>query len=104
MNMRYNKLSTSIQSQSNQNDIMKSKENIQKLIEKSLLEEKQQTNKYKDSYIQLSQKIDLYEKIIKEKDSYIDKLVTENSSLKRDLIKCSNNNDYFDCLLYMYGI
>ena len=49
--------------------------------------------------MKLSDKIDLYEKIIKEKDSYIDKLVIENSKLKSDLINISKNNnnanDYF---------
>ena len=100
MRKKYNQLSTDYQIQSNQNNIIKNKDNIQKLIENSLLEEKQKTNKYKDSNILLSQKINSYDQIIKDKDSYIDKLIKENNNLKKDLIKCSNNKnssiDYFE--------
>jgi hypothetical protein len=96
MNAKYNQLSTLFKNQSNQNELIKNKTNIENLIERSLAEEKKQTNKFKDSYLQLSNKIDLYEKIIKEKDSYIDKLVIENNRLKKDLINSSKNpNDYF---------
>ena len=99
---KYNQLSFDYKNQTNQNNIInnKNKENLKQLFENSLLEEKQQINKYKDSNIQLSQKIELYEKLIKEKDLYIDKLVKENNNLKKDLINSSNNKnnaiDYFE--------
>lgn len=91
MKKKYNQLSTEYQINSTQNNIIKNKENIQKLIEKSLIEEKKETNKYKDSYLLLCQKINLYEQTIKEKEIYIDKLVKENNNLKRDLIKSTSN-------------
>ena len=91
MKKKYNQLSIEYQILSNQNNIIKNKENIQKLIEESLLEEKKETNKYKDSYLLLSQKINLYEQTIKEKEIYIDKLVKENNNLKRDLIKSTSS-------------
>ena len=97
---KYNQISYDCKNQSNQNNILKNKENLKQLFENTLLEEKKQINKYKDSNMQLSQKIDLYEKIIKEKDLYIDKLVKENNNLKKDLINSSNNKnnaiDYFE--------
>ena len=91
MKKKYNQLSIEYQIHSNQNNIIKNKENIQKLIEKSLLEEKKETSKYKDSYLLLSQKINLYEQTIREKEIYIDKLVKENNNLKRDLIKSTSS-------------
>ena len=97
---KYNRISYDCKNQINQNNIIKNKENLKQLFENTLLEEKKQINKYKDSNMQLSQKIDLYEKIIKEKDLYIDKLVKENNNLKKDLINSSNNKnnaiDYFE--------
>ena len=99
MQKKYDQISSEYQKQYNQNNIIKNKEKIEKLLENTLLEEKQNTNKYKDSNLNLTNKINLYEKIIKEKDLYIDKLILENNNLKRDLIKSSNNNnsnDYFE--------
>ena len=100
MRKKYDQVSSEYQNQYNQNNIINNKENIQKLLENALLEEKHQINTFKDSNSQLIEKINLYEKIIKEKDLYIDKLILENNNLKRDLIKCSNNNnntyDYFE--------
>ena len=99
MQKKYDQISSEYQKQYNQNNIIKNKEKIEKLLENTLLEEKQNTNKYKDSNSNLTNKINLYEKIIKEKDLYIDKLILENNNLKRDLIKSSNNNnlnDYFE--------
>ena len=91
MKKKYNQLSIKYQIHSNQNNIIKNKENIQKLIEKSLLEEKKKANKYKYSYLLLSQKINLYEKTIKEKEIYIDKIIKENNNLKSDLIKITSS-------------
>ena len=99
MNSKYNKLLTDYKKLLKQNNLIQSKENLQKLFENTLLEEKQQTFKYKDSYTELSEKIKLYGNLIKEKDSYIDKLLKENNNLKKDLINCSKNNnsiDYFE--------
>ena len=99
MQKKYDQISSEYQKQYTQNNIIKKKEKIEKLLENTLLEEKQNTNKYKDSNLNLTNKINLYEKIIKEKDLYIDKLILENNNLKRDLIKSSknnNSNDYFE--------
>ena len=99
MQKKYDQISLEYQKQYNQNNIIKNKEKIEKLLENTLLEEKQNTNKYKNSNSNLTNKINLYEKIIKEKDLYINKLTLENNNLKRDLIKSSNNNnsnDYFE--------
>jgi len=76
----------------NQNDLGKNKDNIQKIIETSLAEQKEINNNLKKNNKLLSEKISLYEQMINEKDIYINKLVTENSNLKRDLVNSSKNN------------
>ena len=76
----------------NQNDLGKNKDNIQKIIETSLTEQKEINNNLKKNNKLLSEKISLYEQMINEKDIYINKLVTENSNLKRDLVNSSKNN------------
>ena len=76
----------------NQNDLGKNKDNIQKIIETSLAEQKEINNNLKKNNKLLSEKIALYEQMINEKDIYINKLVTENSNLKRDLVNSSKNN------------
>ena len=76
----------------NQNDLGKNKDNIQKIIETSLTEQKEINNNLKKNNKLLSEKIALYEQMINEKDIYINKLVTENSNLKRDLVNSSKNN------------
>ena len=76
----------------NQNDLGKNKDNIQKIIETSLAEQKEINNNLKRNNKLLSEKISLYEQMINEKDIYINKLVTENSNLKRDLVNSSKNN------------
>jgi phage FluMu protein Com len=76
----------------NQNDLGKNKDNIQKLIETSLAEQKEINNNLKKNNKLLSEKISLYEQMINDKDIYINKLVTENSNLKRDLVNSSKNN------------
>ena len=76
----------------NQNDLGKNKDDIQKIIETSLAEQKEINNNLKKNNKLLSEKIALYEQMINEKDIYINKLVTENSNLKRDLVNSSKNN------------
>ena len=76
----------------NQNDLGKNKDNIQKIIETSLAEQKEINNNLKKNNKLLSEKISLYEQMINDKDIYINKLVTENSNLKRDLVNSSKNN------------
>ena len=76
----------------NQNDLGKNKDNIQKIIETSLAEQKEINNNLKKNNKLLYEKIALYEQMINEKDIYINKLVTENSNLKRDLVNSSKNN------------
>ena len=76
----------------NQNDLGKNKDNIQKIIETSLAEQKEINNNLKKNNKLLSEKLSLYEHMINEKDIYINKLVTENSNLKRDLVNSSKNN------------
>ena len=76
----------------NQNDLGKNKDNIQKIIETSLTKQKEINNNLKKNNKLLSEKISLYEQMINEKDIYINKLVTENSNLKRDLVNSSKNN------------
>ena len=76
----------------NQNDLGKNKDNIQKIIETSLAEQKEINNNLKKNNKLLSEKISLYEQMTNEKDIYINKLVTENSNLKRDLVNSSKNN------------
>ena len=76
----------------NQNDLGKNKDNIQKIIETSLTEQKEINNNLKKNNKLLSEKISLYEQMINDKDIYINKLVTENSNLKRDLVNSSKNN------------
>ena len=76
----------------NQNDLGKNKDNIQKIIETSLAEQKEINNNLKKNNKLFSEKISLYEQMINEKDIYINKLVTENSNLKRDLVNSSKNN------------
>ena len=76
-----------------QNNLVKDKENIQKIIENSLAEEKEQNNNLKKSNKLIKEKITLYEQMIKEKELYIDKLVTENNNLKRDLINLTNDKE-----------
>ena len=76
----------------NQNDLGKNKDNIQKIIETSLTEQKEINNNLKKNNKLLSEKISLYEQMINEKDIYINKLLTENSDLKRELVNSSKNN------------
>ena len=79
-----------------QNNLARNKDNIQKMIENSLAEEKERNNNLKKSSKLISEKITLYEQMIKEKELYIDKLVTENSNLKRDLINLSKDNEKYN--------
>ena len=86
LTMKHNKLLE-------QNNLGKNKENIQKMIETSLSDEKTQNQNLTKSNKLMMEKISLYEQMIKEKDLYINKLVTENRNIKRDLVNSSNNKD-----------
>ena len=66
LSMKYNKLLE-------QNNLGKDRENIQKMIESSLSDEKEQNNNLKKSNKLMLEKISLYEQMIKEKDFYINK-------------------------------
>ena len=93
---KYNKLSNKYKNIINQNNLVKDKETIQKMIENSLVEEKEKNNILNKNYELISKKISSYEKLIEEKEIYINKLVTENNNLKRDLINLSKDNEKYD--------
>ena len=90
---KFNIISIKYKNIISQNNLVKDKENIQKIIENSLAEEKEQNNNLKKSNKLIKEKITLYEQMIKEKELYIDKLVTENNNLKRDLINLTNDKE-----------
>ena len=83
---KYNLLSMKYKSINNQNLLGKDKDNIQKIIEASLSEEKDKNKNLEKSNKLLLEKISLYEQMLNQKEDYIIKLVNENSSLKRDFI------------------
>ena len=83
---KYNLLSMKFKSINNQNLLGKDKDNIQKIIEASLSEEKDKNKNLEKSNKLLLEKISLYEQMLNQKEDYIIKLVNENSSLKRDFI------------------
>ena len=56
-----------------QNNLARNKDNIQKMIENSLAEEKEKNNNLKKSDKLISEKITLYEQMIREKELYIEK-------------------------------
>ena len=88
---KYNLLSMKYKSINNQNLLGKDKDNIQKIIEASLSEEKDKNKNLEKSNKLLLEKISLYEQMLNQKEDYIIKLVNENSSLKRDFINSSKN-------------
>ena len=83
---KYNLLSMKYKSINNQNLLRKDKDNIQRIIEASLSEEKDKNKNLEKSNKLLLEKISLYEQMLNQKEDYIIKLVNENSSLKRDFI------------------
>ena len=93
---KYNILSMKYKNIINQNNLVKDKDNIQKIIENSLAEEKEKNIALKKNNKMISEKISLYEQMINEKELYIDKLVTENNNLKRDLINLSKDNEKYN--------
>ena len=93
---KYNKLFNKYKNTINQNNLVKDKETIQKMIENSLVEEKEKNNILNKNYELISKKISSYEKLIEEKEIYINKLVTENNNLKRDLINLSKDNEKYN--------
>ena len=88
---KYNLLSMKYKSINNQNLLGKDKDNIQRIIEVSLSEEKDKNKNLEKSNKLLLEKISLYEQMLNQKEDYIIKLVNENSSLKRDFINSSKN-------------
>ena len=93
---KYNNLFNKYKNTINQNNLVKDKETIQKMIENSLVEEKEKNNILNKNYELISKKISSYEKLIEEKEIYINKLVTENTNLKRDLINLSKDNEKYN--------
>ena len=93
---KYNNLFNKYKNTINQNNLVKDKETIQKIIENSLVEEKEKNNILNKNYELISKKISSYEKLIEEKEIYINKLVTENTNLKRDLINLSKDNEKYN--------
>ena len=83
---KYNLLSMKYKSINNQNLLRKDKDNIQRIIEVSLSEEKDKNKNLEKNNKLLLEKISLYEQMLNQKEDYIIKLVNENSSLKRDFI------------------
>ena len=83
---KYNLLSMKYKSLNNQNLLGKDKDTIQRIIEVSLAEEKEKNKNLEKSNKLLLEKFTLYEQMINQKEDYINKLVKENSSLKRDFI------------------
>ena len=83
---KYNLLSMKYKSINNQNLLGKDKDNIQRIIEVSLSEEKDKNKNLEKSNKLLLEKISLYEQMLNQKEDYIIKLVNENRSLKRDFI------------------
>ena len=93
---KYNLLSMKYKSINNQNLLRKDKDNIQRIIEVSLSEEKDKNKNLEKSNKLLLEKISLYEQMLNQKEDYIIKLVNENSSLKRDFI-----NNIFLIIVYI---
>ena len=93
---KYNNLFNKYKNTINQNNLVKDKETIQKMIENSLVEEKEKNNILNKNYELISKKISSYEKLIEEKEIYINKLVSENTNLKRDLINLSKDNEKYN--------
>ena len=86
MQNKYNILLMKYKNLINQNELGKDKDNIQKIIEASLSEEKDKNKNLEKSNKLLLEKISLYEQMLNQKEDYIIKLVNENRSLKRDFI------------------
>ena len=95
---KYNILSIKYKNLINQNLLVKDKDNIQRIIETSLAEEKDKNKNLEKSNKLISEKISLYEQMINQKEDYINKLVTENNNLKRDFINLSKNTGENNCL------
>ena len=93
---KYNILSMKYKNIISQNNLVKDKDNLQKIIENSLSEEKEKNNALKKNNKLLTEKIASYEQIINEKELYIDKLLKENNNLKRDLINLSKDNGKYN--------
>ena len=93
---KYNILSMKYKNIINQNNLLKDKDNLQKIIENSLSEEKEKNNVLKKNNKLLTEKIASYEQMINEKELYIDKLLKENNNLKRDLINLSKDNGKYN--------
>ena len=75
-----------------QNNLVKDKDNIQKMIENALNEEKEQNKLLIQKNKSVNDKINIYEQMIKDKNLYINKLEIENNELKRNLINSSKHN------------
>jgi len=93
---KYNILLMKYKNIINQNNLVKDKDNIQKIIENSLSEEKEKNNVLKKNNKLLTEKISSYEQMMNEKELYIDKLLTENNNIKRDLINLSKDNGKYN--------
>ena len=91
MQNKYNILLMKYKNLINQNELGKDKDNIQRMIENTLAEEKEKNKNLEKSNKLISEKISLYEQMINQKEDYINKLVTENNNLKRDFINLSKN-------------
>jgi len=91
MQNKYNILLMKYKNLINQNELGKDKDNIQRMIENTLAEEKEKNKNLEKSNKLMSEKISLYEQMINQKEEYINKLVNENNNLKRDFINISKN-------------
>ena len=66
------------------------------LIEKAIIKEREVTNKYKKENILLKEKIDNYEKQLKDNEIFIQKLQLNNSKLQKDLIDFGKKHESQD--------
>ena len=93
---KYNILLMKYKNIISQNNLVKDKDNIQKIIENSLSEEKEKNNVLKKNNKLLTEKISSYEQMMNEKELFIDKLLTKNNNIKRDLINLSKDNGKYN--------